>query len=197
MSDNTTIEALKDRVAELERHIEKLNKRCAADRVIAEQERKTMSNLEGIKKQVAKLPYSELDELGRTVRNFMREEEAQARKEEEKKLNAFVNAVRKAGLQKELKVLKMSKTVKLPVLIFWDHDTAEAENPSEIGVSVVVGDGSACSRDETLAKVFKPELVKYQKKVFGVFKKLKRIVEKHGVEEMNWEDAISFIWGED
>lgn len=154
-----------------------------------------MSELENICEQTARLEYNEMAELVRHLRIQMQDEEQRRSDASQKQLKAFVKAVRKAGFLKQLKSLKRSRSVHLPVCIEWEFcaPVHSLESPKDIDVSVNISDAKL---DSLLAKAFRGEVKALQNIVFSTLKKVEKMAVEHGVDELDWENAVLFLWEE-
>jgi hypothetical protein len=155
-------------------------------------------SLDELKKAVAKLSTVELRELKSLVGSWLTEANQSQQKAEQARLAKFARAVRKAGLLKQIRTLRRTKPVVLPVQLSWAFNlkVSELRHALDVNVDITIGDGSVSQRDELLQKAFKADVKALQKAVLATFKQVEKMAQEHGVDDLNWEDAVLFLWEE-
>lgn len=150
-------------------------------------------DLEGLLKQLAKLNEEDRETILQKLRTWKFEEQNKQEAEDQKKLTAFAKAVRKSGVAKKLKNVKASHMVKTPATLYWEYgnSVADLESPEDITIEVTPDTG----RDDDLwDKAFKKEAEEMRSRVYKVFKTIEAMAKEHGVEDLDWEDAVLFLW---
>jgi hypothetical protein len=149
--------------------------------------------LEEIIKGAAKLSDEDRAALEIKLGAWRREQVDEERQSHAKKLKAFATAVRRAGIHKVLqKTCKVTKQVSLPVELFWEYGSRlfELEGPEDITINPHV-----CGvMDDLLQKLFKVQVREERKRVYRAFKKVKELARQYGVEDLNYDEAVEFLW---
>lgn len=149
--------------------------------------------LEEVIKASAKLSDEELSTLETKLHSWRMEKANAEREEIDKKLKAFATAVRRAGIHKILRgARRADKQVKLPVELFWEYDGElfDLEGPEDVRINVHIRGNT----DELLDKLFKVQAREERRRIYSAFKRVNDLAKKYGVKDLNYAEAVGFLW---
>lgn len=149
-------------------------------------------DLNDVVKQAVLLDREQLVTLKSQIHEWLLKEQNEEEAANAKKLSAFSKAVRKAGILKELREVKVTKQVPLTVVLNWEYGShlRDLDGPEDVLVHVSMKGRS----DDVLDKLFKVSASGMKSKVYRAFKKVVALAKQYGVEDLDYDSAVMFLW---
>lgn len=149
-------------------------------------------NLNELTQEAGKLSRSEQDELRSRLHQWAVQEDELKKEADQKKLEKFAKAVRKAGILKELKTVKFTKQVRLTVLLDWEfcRPLHQLDGVEDVGANIHLSG----RQEEVLDRLFKPQAKALRNRVYRALRRVNALAKEYGVEDLDYDSAVEFLW---